>query len=333
MQNNTRMKISNETKVGALTAIAIVILILGFNYLKGRNVTDRSDEIYAVFPSVKGVQKSNAVMINGLQVGKVTDLKEKDKNLSGIVVTITLTKNINIPRNSVIGINSELLSSTSLDIALGDAPEYVQDGDTLAAVMNQSLLGELTKSINPAIDNANKTLSSLDILIRKLSAIVDTTTQLNIQGIVRHLSSTTRSLDMMVSAQNGVLLRSLNNVESITGNLAKNNDQINSTIANLDKTSSKLAEANIEEMLQSVKATMTKLQSTVDNFNSKNGTMGLLLNDRQLYDELRQTNRSLTILLDDLRVNPKRYVNISVFGKKQKQQPLMTPIYDSVASK
>jgi phospholipid/cholesterol/gamma-HCH transport system substrate-binding protein len=333
MQNNTRMKISNETKVGALTAIAIVILILGFNYLKGKNVTDRSDEIYAVFPSVKGVQKSNAVMINGLQVGKVSDLKEKDRNLSGIVVTIRLTKNINIPRNSVIGINSELLSSTSLDIALGDSPEYVGDGDTLASVTNQSILGQLTKSINPAIDNANKTLSSLDILIRKLSAIVDTTTQLNIQGIVRHLSSTTRSLDLMVNAQNGVLLRSLNNVESITGNLAKNNDHINATMANLDKTTSKLAEANIEEMLQSVKTTMTKLQGTVDNLNNKNGTMGLLLNDRQLYDELRQTNRSLTILLDDLRVNPKRYVNISVFGKKQKQQPLTTPIYDSVTNK
>ena len=327
------MKISNETKVGALTAIAIVILILGFNYLKGRNVTDRSDEIYAVFPSVKGVQKSNAVMINGLQVGKVTDLREKDKNLSGIVVTITLTKNINIPKNSLIGINSELLSSTSLDIALGDAAEYVADGDTLNTVMNQSLMGQLTKSINPAIDNANKTLTSLDVLIRKLSAIVDTTTQLNIQEIVRHLNSTTRSLDLMVNAQNGVLIRSLKNVESITGNMAKNNDHISATLANLDKTSSKLADADIEAVLQSLKTTMSKLQNTVDNVNSKNGTVGLLLNDRQLYDELRQTNRSLTTLLDDLRVNPKRYVNISVFGKKQKQQPLMTPIYDSVTNK
>lgn len=327
------MKISNETKVGALTAIAIVILILGFNYLKGRNVTDRSDEIYAVFPSVKGVQKSNAVMINGLQVGKVTDLKEKDKNLSGIVVTITLTKNINIPKNSVVGISSELLSSTSLDIALGDATAYVQDGDTLNTVTSESLMAQITKSVNPAIDNATKTLASVDMLVRKLSAVVDTNTQMNIQTIVRNLAHTSRSLDLLMSAQNGVLLKSLNNVESITGNLAKNNEHISATMSNLDKTTAKLADANIEEVLQSLKTTMTKLQNTVDNVNSKNGTMGLLLNDRQLYDEIRQTNRSLTTLLDDLRVNPKRYVNISVFGKKQKQQPLMTPIYDSVSVK
>ena len=104
-------------------------------------------------------------------------------------------------------------------------------------------------------------------------------------------------------------------------------------MANLDKTTSKLAEANIEEVLKSLNTTMTKLQNTVDNINSKNGTVGLLLNDRQLYDELRQTNRSLTILLDDFRVNPKRYVNVSVFGKKNKQEPLTTPIYDSVPKK
>lgn len=327
------MKISNETKVGALTAIAIVILILGFNYLKGRNITDRSDEIYAVFPSVKGVQKSNAVMINGLQVGKVADLREKDRNLTGIIVTINLTKNINIPKNSVVAINSELLSSTSLDIVLGDSPDFVTDGDTLNTVTSQSIMGQLSKSINPAIENVNKTLGSLDMLIRKLSAIVDTTTQLNLQGIVANLSHTTRALDRMVNAENSVLMKSLNNVESITGNLAKNNDHISATMSNLDKTTSQLASVNFEEVVQSLKTTMTKLQNTVDNVNDKKGTMGLLLNDRQLYDEIRQTNRSLTTLLDDLRVHPKRYVSISVFGKKPKQEPLKSPIFDTTVVK
>src|SRR5688500_1560162 len=132
------MKISNETKVGALTAIAIVVLILGFNYLKGRDLTERDDEIHAVFPSVKGLAVSNAVFINGLQVGKVTQLRETDKNLTGIVVSMNLTKDINIPNNSVVSINSELLSSTSLDIHLGDANAYIKDGDTLRAVLTAS---------------------------------------------------------------------------------------------------------------------------------------------------------------------------------------------------
>src|SRR5688500_4227909 len=107
------MKISNETKVGALTAIAITVLILGFNFLKGRNITERNDELYAVFQSVKGVGPANPVLINGLQVGKVASLQEKDKNLSGIIVTISLTKEVNIPDNSIATISSDLLGTTS----------------------------------------------------------------------------------------------------------------------------------------------------------------------------------------------------------------------------
>lgn len=323
------MKISNETKVGAITAVAIVVLILGFNYLKGRNITDTSDKVFAIFPSVKGLMVSNAVFINGLQVGKVSEMHETDQNLTGIIVEITLNKNINIPSNSVATINSELLSSTSLDILLGDTKSYVKDGDTLRSVQNVSVMGELTKNINPAIDNVNKALISVDELIRKMSAVVDPATQNNVQNMVANLAASSRSLERLVNAQNGILTRSLNNVESITGNLASNNAKITSTIENLDKTSANLANANIEEVLTSLKNTMSKLESTVENINSKKGTMGLLLNDRQLYDEIRQTNRSLTTLLDDVRVNPKRYVAISVFGKKAKQEPLMLPIYDT----
>lgn len=323
------MKISNETKVGAITAVAIVVLILGFNYLKGRNITDRSDKVFAIFPSVKGVTVSNAVVINGLPVGKVSELKETDPNLSGILVTINITKNINIPTNSVVTINSELLGATSLDIILGDSKTYVRDGDTLQSRLHESVMGQLTKSINPAIDNVNRALVSVDDLIRKTSSIVDTSTQVNIKSIIANLASSSNSLRQLVNEQNGVLTRSLNHVESITGNLATSNERISNTIENFEKTSENLSNADIETTLTNLRNTMTKLEQTVDNINSTNGTMGLLLNDRKLYDEIRQTNRSLTTLLDDVRVNPKRYVSISVFGRKANQQPLMYPIYDS----
>jgi len=325
------MKISNETKVGALTAVAIVVLILGFNYLKGRNLTQRDDELYAVFPTVKGLAVSNAVFINGLQVGKVAAMHEKDKNLSGIIITINLTKDINIPKNSVVTITSELLSSAALDIVLGDSRTYVKDGDTLATKADISVMGELTKSINPAINNANKTLVELQILVQKLSAIVDPRTQTNIQGIVSSLNSTARSLDNLLNERNGVLARSLNNVESITGNLAKNNDKINNTLTNLDKASGNFANLKLDEAIQSLKTTMAKLENAVAKIDSKEGTLGLLLNDSKLYDQLLMTNRSLTTLLDDVRVNPKRYVNISVFGRKDKKGPLQVPIYDSTS--
>ena len=326
------MKISNETKVGALTAIAIVVLILGFNYLKGKNLTDRSDKLFAIFPSVRGLAVSNAVFINGLQVGKVAEMHEKDKNLSGIIISINLTKDINIPKNSVVTITSELLGSTALDIVMGDSKAYVKDGDTLATKENLSVMGEFTKSINPAINNANQTLIELQMLIQKLSAIVDPRTQTNIQGIVSSLNSTAQSLDRLLNERTGVLARSLNNVESITDNLAKNNDKINNTLTNLDKASTNFANLKLEEAITSIRNTMSKLENAVAKIESKEGTLGLLLNDSKLYDQLLMTNRSLTTLLDDLRVNPKRYVNISVFGRKDKKGPLQGPVYDSTSN-
>lgn len=327
------MKISNETKVGAITAIAIVVLILGFNYLKGKNITERNDQIYAIFPSVKGLSVSNAVFINGLQVGKVSAMKETDRNLSGIIVSITLNKNINIPNNSVVSINNELLSSTSLDISLGNSHVFVKEGDTLQSIPTISVMGELSKSINPAINNVNQTLASLDILIKQLSSIIDPGTKNNLQNIISNLTASSRSLERLINAQNGVLARSLGNVEKITGNFAENSDKINTTIDNFEKASEKIANADIDATLNSLKATMNKLQTAVDKISSTDGTLGMLLNDRQLYNEIRQTNRSLTTLLDDVRMNPKRYFSISVFGKKAKGTPLSYPIYDSTGNR
>ncbi len=327
------MKISNETKVGALTAIAIVILILGFNYLKGKDLTEKNDELYAVFPNVKGLSVSNPVMINGLQVGKVSAMKEKDKELSGIIVTLNIAKDINIPRNSIVSMSSELLGTTAVEISLGSSPALATDGDTLTVMESQSIMAQLSKSINPAIDNANKALISVDSLIRKMSQIIDPATEANIQNTVANLAASSRSLERLINAQNGILVKSLNNVESITGNLARNNEKVTNTIDNLEKTTEKFAAADIESVLTSMKNTLSKLETTIDNVSSKNGTVGMLLNDRQLYDEIRQTNRSLTTLLDDVRLHPKRYVSISVFGKKSKPEPLMAPIYDSTSTK
>jgi phospholipid/cholesterol/gamma-HCH transport system substrate-binding protein len=323
------MKISNETKVGALTAIAITVLILGFNFLKGKNITQTDDELFAVFKSVKGVGPANPVLINGLQVGKVAALREKDKNLSAVIVTISLNKDINIPDNSVAAINSDLLGSTSLEIILGDSPNFIKSGGTLQTVTNPGLLGEVKGALSPAIDNLNKTLASLDIFIQKLNTIVDPNTKNNIQGIIANLSVASKSLEHLLNSQSGALAKTLTNLEGFTGNLAKNNSKIDSTLSNLERTTSNLANAGIDEAINDLKGTLKHLDNAISKVDSKEGTLGMLLNDRKLYDELHQTSRSLTILLDDFRTHPKRYVNISVFGRKDKSGPLKSAIYDS----
>jgi phospholipid/cholesterol/gamma-HCH transport system substrate-binding protein len=135
-----------------------------------------------------------------------------------------------------------------------------------------------------------------------------------------------------LNAQNGLLAQSLSNINAVTGNLAKNNDAITSSIRNVEVTTSKLANANIEGTIAALQAAIGELKNTIAGFNSKKGSIGLLMNDRELYDKLskmsdrlNQAALSAEITLDDLRVHPKRYVNISVFGGKTKSQPLTSP--------
>ncbi len=324
------MKISNELKVGALTAIAIVILILGYNYLKGTPLTDRSDKLYAVFPSVKGLALANPVYINGLNVGKIGGMRELNKNVSAVVVQINLEKEVNIPANSVASINTGLMGSGSLEIILGNSPNLAKNGDTLEILENVGVVEKLNKELTPTVNNVNKALLALEELIQKTSGIVDESTQKNLRNIVANLQESTAAINQMTHAQNGIIAKTLRNIEGVTANLDANNEQISNTLGNLEKASAQLAESDIKELISSVESTMNKLNQTLEQINSKEGTMGLLLNDPKLYEEIRQTNRSLTTLLDDLRTNPKRYVNISVFGKKDKSGPLSSPIYDSV---
>jgi len=320
------MKISNETKVGALTAVAITVLILGFNFLKGKGLNAGGTKIFTVFPNVEKLQPSNPVYINGLQVGKVDFLEEKDKNLSGIVVTIKLTKDINIPRNSVATLATELLGSPAVNITLGNGTDYIKNGDTLRTERMLALTDKIQRTLDPAINNVNKTLLSLDEILQKLNTILDPNTRNNLQGIIANLANSSASLDKLLNTESGMLAKSMSNLNVVTADLARNTPKIDSTLSNLQLATQKLSQAKIQEAVESLQRTMAKLEAGISKIDSKDGTLGLLLNDRQLYDEVRRTNRSLTILLDDLRMNPKRYVNISIFGAKDKKGPLKAPL-------
>jgi phospholipid/cholesterol/gamma-HCH transport system substrate-binding protein len=145
------MKISNETKVGVLTIVALTILIVGFNFLKGKNIFSNEKHLYAVFNELGSLKKSNEVKINGLPVGVVYNYTEIDKNLSGIIVTITLKRDVNIPRDSKATIESELLGSTYVNVAKGSSNEYLRDGDTLVTDLASSFLGDVKAQINPTL--------------------------------------------------------------------------------------------------------------------------------------------------------------------------------------
>lgn len=322
------MKISNETKVGALTVISIALLVLGFNYLKGKDLIDTSRKLYTIFRKVDGLGSSNAVMIKGLQVGTVYKLQESNKNLDSIVVTINLTKDINIPTNSIATISRDLLGSASLNITLGNSTVMVKNGDTLNSQLTPGMLDDVKSSLNPAISSLSGTLTSLDSLIEIVGTYFDPNTKYNFQKIIGNLTASTASLQTLLDTQSGALAKSIGHLEVITGNFANNNDHINKTMENLETATSKLANSKIEETLASLQSTANSLSEVMRKVNSKEGTLGLLLSDKTLYQNLNSTTYKVNILLDDLRSHPKRYVNVSVFGRKYSAPPLTAPLID-----
>ncbi len=330
------MKISNETKVGSLTVIAVVLLILGFNFLKGKSIGSHDSRYYSVFDNIQGLVTSNAVMINGKQVGTVTSA-DGGADMRRIVVGFTLQDKVNIPDNSFVVIVPSLLGTTTLEIKLGSTNTYYKDGDTLVTRSSLGMFDEAFQKVDPVLLQVKNAVRSLDSVLLTVNNVFDLNTKDNIRATMANLNKTTAalavssaSLNTLLNTQTGALAKTLDNVSSFTGGLKNNNAKIDQTLTNLEATTAKFSKLEVEQTLTSLNATITELKNTIGKVNSDKGTLGLLMNDTKLYNNLNATSNKLNLLLDDFRVNPKRYVNVSVFGRKDRSEPLKTPLPDTV---
>ena len=331
------MKISNETKVGALTSIIIVLLILGFNFLKGKSVFKTGHFLYANFTETKGIMISNPVMVNGYQIGSVYEIENTDLSLKTIRIGIKLKSEYQIPKNSVAYVDANPLGSSSIVIELGDSKEFLANHDDIKTYQNAGLLGDLKNSLVPVSNQINTTVKTLDSVLRNINSIIDNNTKNNLQNVVGNINlitvkllASTASLEQMMNKQNGAVAQSMNNLNSFTENLAANNNKINNTMTNVETTTSNLAKADIAGSVNNLQKAIDKLNNLLNKLDSKEGSLGLLMNDKSLYNNLNNTVRSVNTLVDDLKTHPKRYVNISVFGKKDKSTPLTAPLNDSI---
>ncbi len=330
------MKISNETKIGSLTAIAIVLLVLGFNFLKGKTFFGKSHNLFAKYTNVQGLAASNPVMINGLQVGTVYSITT-DKNMKEILVNMNLTKDVNIPTNSIAIIKPSLLSTPTIDIKLGDAQTYVPKNGYIATEATEGILNDVLKKVDPVLFQVTKAVTSIDSVLMAVNHILDPNAKNNISATLANLNKTTAnlvgtsaSLQTLLNTQTGALAGTLNNLNSFTASLDKNSGKITSTLDNLDKTATNLSQLDLQKTLTFLNSTIGDLKATIGKLNNTSGTAGLLLNDTKLYNNLTATANKLNLLIDDLKTNPKRYVNISIFGKKNTAPGLTVPLPDTV---
>jgi phospholipid/cholesterol/gamma-HCH transport system substrate-binding protein len=318
------LKISNETKVGVLTALGIVLLIFGFNILKGRNPFAVKRVVYAVYDNVNGLKTSNPVMINGLTVGKVLDVTLLDPMANRMLVSLELNKDLQIPRNSVAKITAELLGSRRVELMLGDESELLRDKDTLYTDADESMKEALMDQLSPIVRKLELALGTVDTVLHTLNSLLDTTTRSNLQNAVANLSGTMNQMNQAATSLNGLLAKqgalqqTIGNLESLTGNLEQNNGKIDNILTNVDQLSSNLAKSDLNQAVSNLNTSLTQLSDILQKANSKEGSLGLLINDKQAYQNLDNSLGNLNKLLEDLRLNPWRYIHLSVFGKKNK---------------
>ena len=333
------MKVSNETKVGALTIIAITLIILGFNFLRGKTIFKSGNFIYAKYADTKGLIISNPVFVNGFQVGTVFDIENQTADLSQIVVSIKLNNTYKIPANSVATIQDNPLGTNSIAIVLGDAKSYLKSEDTIKTAPAASLLGDLMNTLSPLGEQTKQTISDLQKVLVNINKVLDDQNKTNFAQILSNLSFATESLnkslvsvESMLQSQSGSIAQTANNVNSFTKNLSDNNKKINDIINNLDTTTRQLKNADLSKTVKEIQVVVQELTQTLHNLNNGDGSAAKLLNDPEIYKQLQGTIKSINTLVDDVKTNPKRYVNISVFGKKDKTTPLLKPIADTTTN-
>ena len=315
------MKISKEFTIGLLFILATIVLVWGFNFLKNKKLLSKEKVLYAVYHNVDGLEPSGPIFINGVRVGQVKKVYF-NPNMSGdIIVQLMFTQSFPIPDNSIAKIFSEdLMGSKAVDILLGSSAQIAMEGDTLSTEVETSLKDAVNQQILPLKIKAEELLSSIDTMVVAIQGVFNKDIREDLNASIKsirhtflNLESTTQNLDTLVYTQSGRLSSIIYNIEMITQNLKNNGEEINRVLDNFANISDTIAKADISGIARNLDNTVKSLATLLEKLNRGEGTLGMLINNDQLYNELEKAALELNKLVEDIRLNPKRYVRLSVF--------------------
>ena len=309
------MKLSREFKIGFVAVITVAVAIWGIYYLKSINIFKSTDHYFAVYKNVKGLVENAVVYLNGYKVGSVHKIKFEEDDLDKIVVEISLERDLKLKKNTSLVIKSGSLISGSkdIDIVQGNGPGYYQPGDTLPS----GIQVEISDYIDPIRVEIESVVKAVDTLMNSLTDLLDSKTRNNLKGTLANLDAATASLNMSLQPS-GSISQSLGNLSAITENLKKNNEEITALLKNFAAISDTLKQSDLKALIDHASKTFAKTTELFTMINSGQGTAGQLVVNDSMYINLNNALASLDSLLVDLREHPKRYVHLSVFGKKDK---------------
>ena len=310
-------KLSKEFKSGFIFLLAVVFLIYGLKYLKGLNVFQSNNPYYAVYDDIDGLQVGSAVRLNGFNVGMVNNIfLNKNNNL---VVTLNITALDSIPNNSVCKIvNQDLMGTKGVSLILGKSKDFASPGDTLIGGIENSLQDEVNAQILPLKNKAEELIGSVDSLLTIVAAVLNKNTRNSLSNSIKSLdetfailSKTMVKIDSMVYDNDARVSKVLSNLETITSNLNDSASGIKPILYSLTSISDSLSKSNLGSLV-------TNINKISENINSGSGSLSKLMNDEKLYNNFEKSTSELAELIEDIKNNPKRYVNFSILGGTNK---------------
>lgn len=296
---------TKEVKIALVAIAGVVVLFFGMNFLKGLNIFSSEDNYYVQFSDITGLSSSSPVYADGFKVGVVKEIIYDYTHTEGSKVLIGVDKQLRIPQGSSAEIVSDMLGNVKVNLLLANNPrEKVAPGGLIKGMINDGAMGKLQDMV-PAVE---KMLPKLDSIMTSLNAILaDPAIRQslhNVQTITDNLTTSTAQLNTLMAGLN----------KNVPGMMAKANNVLDNT----ETLTANLAAVDVASTMRQVDQTIANVQQLTAKLNSKEGSLGLLMNDTQLYDNLNSTMRNADSLVIDLRQHPKRYVHFSIFGKKDK---------------
>lgn len=309
------MAISKELKVGVLAAAAISILAFGYNFMKGQDLFTSTNEYFGKYDRIEGLFKSNPVLISGYTVGSVTSIDMNRETLE-LTVGITVGNDIKIPKNSIMKIvNNDMIGSKAIELIFGDdTTVYAQTGDYLIAKQDQGIaqavsgvLEPLTKSVNSVLGNIDTAIAGADLA----GTLKDASLAL------KSFKETADKLNNLLNGKDAEIEAILSNVKVTTEGLTGLSPQIDEILTEIKGTSSRLSAIEFEALSTQVKSLAGELEKTAAAINGKEGTLGMLVNDKKMYNDLDGTIAKLKALLEDIEKYPRRYTGITERQRKK----------------
>jgi len=308
------LAISREVKTGVLVLLGLVLIIFLFNYLKGENLLDSTRKFYTVFDNVEGLGTSAPVTINGFAVGRVQEISLDDSNQGKLKVMLLLDNDYEFSKNSKAQMyETGLIGGKAVAIIPAyDNGEIAESGDVLESMIKPGLTDLLNQKLTPLQEKIETMMVSADSVLTNINEVFDTQTKANLRNSIAQLSTTitsfkntSASLNSLIKDNQGKLDNTLTNVDHIASNLSKITDSI--------------ASADLTKTIKNLESTISNFDQVLASIENGEGSIGKLLKDEGLYNNLEGASKQLEELLQDMKLNPKRYVHFSLFGKRAKQ--------------